>query len=330
LLLPVLVAASIVSGTNRAGSDLGPGGRPVSVIAKSVRHIPDDVISGLGDRVTIDAVFSLQSDHDAFGGLSGLWIAPDGEQMIAISDIGQRWQAKLRHDNSGRLVGIDDWSVADLVRRPEEGDGTRWIDSESLADDGLGGLVVAYEGQHRLRRWPLNDLDIVPEHVTLPDGLGGVSNSGIEALSTLPDGRLFAVGERVGAWGGEGLMGWVIEDERAEDLIYIQGPGFAPTGADRLDDRIYVVERRFSLLSGFHSRIVTFPADAVEAGMRVEGNELAAFRWGRFGENFEGIVARRGPDGRRHLYLLADDNFSFLQRTLLVQLTLSESIPPDE
>jgi hypothetical protein len=49
---------------------------------------------------------------------------------------------------------------------------------------------------------------------------------------------------------------------------------------------------------------------------------LAIFRWGDFGQNFEAIAARRAPDGRLLLYLLSDDNFSMLQQTLLLQLSL--------
>ena len=304
-------------------SDDGGVPQAVDVSAERYGDAPEAVRAALGDRLTLEAVFDLTSDHPLFGGFSGLWVAPSGDHLIAISDQGQRWEARLSHDGDGRLEGVEGWTIADIPLRPEDGDGGDWHDAESLSGDGLDGLIIAYEGEHRLRRWPLDDLNSVPEDVTLPDGLGGPSNSGIEALATLSGGRLFAVGERVGAWGGEGLMGWVIEGEGSEDLVYIQGPGFAPTGADRLDDQIYMVERSFSLLGGFRSRIVTFPADVVQPGARIEGAELAAFRWGDLGENFEGIAARRAPDGRVLLYLLADDNFSFLQDTLLVQLSLS-------
>ncbi|MGI9489527.1 MAG: esterase-like activity of phytase family protein [Geminicoccaceae bacterium] len=290
---------------------------------------PKDVLDALESDITVETVFALQSPHASFGGLSGLWVAPDGSRMIAISDIGQHWQARLYHDDAGRLTGLDSWSVADLTKRPEDGDGSRWIDSEALSDDGQGGLVVAYEGLHRLRRWPLADFDAEPLSMVLPKGLGGPSNSGIEAMSTLEDGRLFALAERVGASGGEGLMGWVVDEEAADDLVYIPGPDFAPTGADRLESTVYVVERSFSLLSGFRTRIVALPSDAIKPDARLEGAELAAFRWGNFGENFEGIAARRGPNGQTFLYLLSDDNFSFLQETLMVQLSISTSRAAD-
>ncbi len=241
------------------------------------------MLDALGDRITVEAVFALESEHQAFGGLSGLWLNPDGTRMIAVSDIGQRWQARLLHDDDGRLTGLDNWSVANLTMSPEDGDGSRWIDSEALSGDGRGGLVVAYEGQHRLRRWSFGDLNAIPESVLLPDGLGGPSNSGIEALSTLEDGRLFAVAERVGAWGGEGLMGWVIDREAAKDLIYIPGPDLAPTGAGRLEDTVYIVERSFSLLDGFRTRLVALPSDAIRpviAKSCFSGNSrcIAAFR----------------------------------------------------
>ena len=323
LLLSLASCSTILPSKDVLSNASLPAGEDIVVHAERYTDVPKLVQGGLGDGIEIEAIFALQSPQASFGGLSGLWVAPDGSRMIAISDIGQRWQAWLHHDDAGRLTGLDNWSVADLTKRPEDGDGSRWIDSEALSGDGQGGLVVAYEGQHRLRRWPLADFDAEPLSMALPKGLGGPSNSGIEAMSTLEDGRLFALAERVGAWGGEGLMGWVVDKETTDDLIYIPGPDFAPTGADRLGSTVYVVERSFSLLSGFRTRIVALPNNAIKPDARLEGTELAAFRWGKFGENFEGIAARRGPNGQTFLYLLADDNFSFLQETLMVQLSIS-------
>ncbi len=110
-------------------------------------------------------------------------------------------------------------------------------------------------------------------------------------------------------------------------LSYAVGRGFVPTGADRLDDTIYVVERSFSLLGGFTSRIVTLPATAVRPGARLVGRALAELHPPLVGENFEGIAARRGADGRVLLYLVSDDNFFALQRTLLLQFSLPSPGP---
>lgn len=248
--------------------------------------------------------------------------------MLAVSDRGQLWQAKLEHDDQGRLSSIDQWGLFDITRQSDDVERRRGFDAEALAGDEDQGLVIAYEGHHRLRRLPLDDLLAVPDRRPLPNGLGGPSNSGIESLASLGDGRQLAIAERVGAWGGVGLSAWLIDGDRIDDLVYVPTPGFAPTGADRLDDLLFIIERRFSLLGGFQSRIIELPTSDLHPGNHLQGRELAAFRWGDLGENFEGITAKRAPDGRTLIYLLADDNFSFLQRTVLLQLSLPKERNP--
>ncbi len=301
-------------------------GAETPVRVEAVRQAIPAGIGDPGDGFTVEAAFVLHSSNTAFGGLSGLWIAPDAASMLAVSDTGKRWRARLLHDASGGLTGVDDWTLADLRPPPE----SRLRDAEALAEDGEGGLVVAYEGRHGLIRWPLDDLDGRPDPlpVPLPD-LGGPSNSGMEALAALGRGRLFAIGERVGAHGGTGLMAWIVDARGIRRLVYVPAEGFAPVGADRLEDRVYVIERQFSWLAGFRNRIAYFPASAARPGAEISGEPVATFRWGDFGENFEGIAARRGSDGRTRLYLLADDNFSFLQKTLLVQLALPNKSDAD-
>jgi hypothetical protein len=300
--------------------------RPVDVQAQSQLDIPEDARDAIEGRFSVEAVLALTSRDRSFGGLSGLWLSPDGAGMIAISDRGQRWHASLRHDEEGRLTGADDWSVASLPLHPEDHSIIASLsDSEALTGFGDERVMVAYEGVHRLRHWAIADLETIPARFPLPSGLGDPGNSGIEALATLADGRLFGIAEKAGAPGGGGLLAWTIGDDAADALAYVPGPGFSPTGADRLEDTVYLVERSFSLLGGFQSRIVALPSTAIEPDARVEGRLLAQFQWGRLGENFEAIAARRGPEGQIFLYLLSDDNFSFLQQTLLVQLSLTNS-----
>ncbi|NJO37535.1 MAG: hypothetical protein HC871_07830 [Rhizobiales bacterium] len=169
-----MAAATVIGCAETASDDDAPHAAPeaVEVHAAAYGDIPEPVLQAFGRRLTLEAAFRLTSDHPDFGGLSGLWIGADGSRLIAVSDVGQRWEAGLSHDGNGRLTGVDGWTVADLPGRPEDGAGSRWIDAESLAGDDAHGLVVGYEGEHRLRRWPLGDLDATPDVVTLPYGLG--------------------------------------------------------------------------------------------------------------------------------------------------------------
>jgi hypothetical protein len=285
------------------------------------------------DRVRLGALrfeagFLLSSADPRFGGLSGLWLAPDGHELIMASDRGTIWRATLEHEDD-RLVGFADWQVARLARAvgDERGD----IDAEALADDGANGggpgLIVAVEGPLPLRRIARDDpsapAELLPDAAWLAEAATGAGNTGIEALTALPDGGLLAVSEGVFEAPGQ-LAAWAIEDGRVTPLRYLVSDDFVPTGADRLDDTIYLVERRFSLLDGgFASRLVALDVEQVRQGGPLAGNVLAQLGRPAISENFEGIAARRAADGRTLLYLVSDDNFLMLQRTLLLQFSLA-------
>ncbi len=264
-----------------------------------------------------EAGFALASADRRFGGLSGVWLAADGSRMIAASDRGTFWLADLVHGDDDRLLGFAGWRMQEPGRL--SGDAPRG-DAEALAEDGAGGLVVAYEGRHRLRRLTLDDLGAEPVALPVPEALARPSNTGIEALADLGERRLVALSEGLRDTRGD-VLGWIITEGGIEDLSYVSGPGFVPTGATRLGETIYVVERRFSLL-GFAGRIVRLPAEQVVAGARLEGQELARFEHPVISDNFEAIAARRARDGRTLLYLLSDDNFHPLQRTLVLQFSV--------
>jgi hypothetical protein len=292
-----------------------------AVLAKRValEGTPSDAAK-LGP-LAFEAGFALSSGDRRFGGLSGLWLAPDGRRLTAVSDHGTLWTATLEQAAGGRLLGFAGWQAVEPGRDPGDPDGR---DAEALARDGDGGLVIAYEGEHRLRRFAVDDLRAVPTPLPTPEALDEPSNVGIEALVDLPDGTLLALAEGVFDGAGD-LEAWRIAKDRIDRLSFASDGGFVPTGADRVGDTIYVVERRFTLLGGFAARIVTIAAREVRPGARLVGRELAELGAPRIAENFEGIAAAPGPDGRVFLYLVSDDNFIALQRTLLLQFSLDAS-----
>ena len=278
------------------------------------------------NRVTLDALrfeagFQLGAADRRFGGLSGLWLAADGHELVMVSDRGTVWRATLEHEGD-RLIGFADWQAAALGR--VAGDPGGRIDAEALADDGAGSLIVAVEGALPLRRIARGDpasAEPLPAAPELDEA--GAGNAGIEALASLADGALLALSEGIFAAPGQ-LAAWRIENGQVTQLRYLVSDGFVPTGADRLDDTIYIVERRFSLLDGgFASRIVALDLEQVRQSGPLRPRPLAQLGRPAISENFEGIAARRSADGRPLLYLVSDDNFLPLQRTLLLQFSLA-------
>ena len=183
-----------------------------------------------------------------------------------------------------------------------------------------GSVVVGAEGGRRLFRLGPDGKPMTP--LALPDFLQNLpGNEGVEALAALPGGALLAVSE--GAYTGSGLVvAGHLEGKGAIRLAVAAPDNFRPTGADAAGGMLFLLQRRLSLLGGLQARIVAVPLNRFahpREGMEIDGHELARLGAGSFAENFEGIAVRRAADGRYLVYLVVDDNFSALQRTLLLQ-----------
>jgi hypothetical protein len=83
-----------------------------------------------------------------------------------------------------------------------------------------------------------------------------------------------------------------------------------------------VLERRFSWARGVAMRIRSIPLSSIKPGALVDGPELIYADMGYQIDNMEGLSVHREADGTQVLTLISDDNFSALQRTLLLQFAL--------
>jgi hypothetical protein len=79
------------------------------------------------------------------------------------------------------------------------------------------------------------------------------------------------------------------------------------------------LERRVSVFGGFAARLSVIPAATVVPGARLAGQEIAVIAKQLPVDNFEAVTARAAPDGSVLIYMLSDDNFSDMERTLLLQ-----------
>ena len=69
-------------------------------------------------------------------------------------------------------------------------------------------------------------------------------------------------------------------------------------------------------------RIRSVPFTAIKPGALVDGPELIFADMASQVDNMEGLSVHRDASGALVLTLISDDNFSPLQRTLLLQFTL--------
>jgi hypothetical protein len=273
----------------------------------------------------------LSADNAAFGGLSGLAISADGAKMLAVGDRGIWFSATLEYQD-GRLSGLGDSYLASVLKWNGKELDFGENDAEALAFPPGGGALVAFESWHRIWRYPYRPaapfgllFETTPQPYSLLPGLKDApSNGGIEALAALADGRVLAISEEMKT--GEGVLaGWIIKDDRAQALGYHYDDGFRPTGMARgPDGDLFIVERSFSLMSGVAVRIMRLEAAAVIPGAVLRPVEIARLADPLSVDNMEGIALRRSAQGRTLVYLVSDDNFNPLQRTLLMMFELAE------
>jgi hypothetical protein len=278
------------------------------------------VITG---RLTYLAGFVLTSEAKTFGGLSGASLSADGGALTAVADIGVWFRLALRYDATGRLTGAaggDSGRLKDKHGKPLTGKHVG--DAESITRAADGSYYVTFEGWHRLWRYQAasDPLRAAAKSVRAPKGMAALpGNEGVEAATQLPDGRFLLLSE--GGFTGNGdLRGWVGDGKRWADLTLAPTGAFKPTDLTVLPTGdVLLLERSVSLFGGFAARLSVIRTAAISPGARLAGQELAIIESPLPVDNFEAAAARAAPDGSVLIYLLSDNNFNEMERTLLLQ-----------
>ena len=268
----------------------------------------------------------LRSDEPAFGGLSGLSVTADG-RLTAVTDRGHWFTARVVRDDAGHLVDLVDSALGPLLDprgRPVAGE---WRDAEALERLPGGDWLVSFEGRHRVWRYAAETggLQGRPTPFPTPKGIAAAPpNGGLEALTPLPDGRILMLAESLKHTGGS-RAGWLVGQE-IEPVGYLTERDFKPTDAAVLPNgNVLVLSRYFKLLGGFKARLERIPAGAVGGNAVLKGELLARIAPPLTVDNYEGLAVARDADGATLVYVLSDDNFTFLQRTLLLLFRLDDS-----
>jgi hypothetical protein len=277
----------------------------------------------------------LTSPHRGFGGLSGFRFLDDkGQRFLALSDQGSWFTGAIRYAG-GKMVGLDDVEAAPMLNaegRPIT-EKRLWYDTESLARDGS----LVYVGLERVNQIMRFDFakggtrargEVIP---TPPAVRKLPFNKGLEALVFVPKGKdsssplagtLIAMSE--GGFDADGnLIGFLIGGPspgqfsiKRTDKQFISDAVLLPSG------ELLILERKFSWFTGIDIRIRSIPLKSIAPGAVVDGPVLFNADLGHEVDNMEGIDAHVTAEGETVLTMVSDDNFSMLQRTLLLQFTL--------
>lgn len=274
----------------------------------------------------------LTSSSWDFGGLSSIRLDATGEHFIAISDRANWITGRILYRNHAP-VGVADVRIAPMLDANGRNvvAARRWYDSEALAFDGAT-VYVAFERVHQIMRFDFGAGRVLSrgQPIVVPPAMRTLPvNRGIEAVLVAPKaspvaGALIAFAERALDASGNHL-GFIIGGPSPGQFTLARDGDYDVTDAALLPGGdIVVLERRFSILSGVAVRIRRIALKSVSPGAHVDGPALFEADMGYEIDNFEGIDVHRDASGETVLTLVSDDNFSRIQRTLLLQFTLAE------
>ena len=287
------------------------------------------------------AGIALSSDTKNFGGLSGLSLSEDGTRITAVSDQGDLFQARLVLDKTGTLKELAEPRLhrlrgvkgAYISRRADK------LDQDAEAVERLpdGSYLISFEIRHRVLRY--ENLVAKPSLFAVPPGIKKAPrNGGLEAMTPLPDGRVLVLSEKFrrkieGGGGGrkEGdgdYIGWLLApDGKNLGQVFWPAQGiFRPTDLAALPNGdVLLLQRRYTVAGGPGMRLSHILAQNITAGARLIDVELARMTPPMSVDNFEGLAVHPDPKGGWTVYMLSDDNFNPLQRTMLLQFYLSEA-----
>lgn len=314
-----------------AGREPAPPAK-IEITARSVAAFePRDPQRVRFGPLTFRGGLSLTSSHPEFGGISAIRVQADGANFIAVSDKGRWIRGRIVYDGT-RPAGIADAEIAPVLGPDGRTLSARgWYDTESIAQDG-GTVWLGIERVNRIVRFDIGKHGLLArgQPIVVPPGIQRLpNNKGLECLDVVPrklplGGSLIAISER-GLDTDGNIQGFLIGGPSPGEFSVRRIGDFdvsdcAVTPAGDL----LVLERSYSRLTGVGMRIRRVPLAELKAGATIDGPVLIEADMAFQIDNMEGLSVHRAADGALVLTLISDDNFSIIQRTLLLQFTLAE------
>ncbi len=275
----------------------------------------------------------VRSDDNRFGGISGLIVSADGSSLMAVTDTGYWLTASLTHE-ADRLSGIGNLTLAPMLDPDGRSiaDNKRQGDAEAMTLLADGRIAVSFERNHRVWVYDVttDGFEAAAQSIIIsPDLKDAMNNKGLEALASLPDGSLLAITE--GTMVAEDqIKGWRVGRDTTDEVTLRRIAPFDLTDIALLPSGdLLTLERRFSTVGGVGAQIRRISADTLDEAAPLDGDILYRSTAGQTVDNMEGLSIRTSPDGRTFVYVVSDDNFNPLQRTLLLMFELHEDATPN-
>jgi hypothetical protein len=273
----------------------------------------------------------LTSSYKAFGGISAIHVEKDGAHFLSLTDNGSWLRGRILY-RDGKPVGIADAEMApmlDWTGKPLAKRG--WYDAESLAELN-GQFYVGIERVEKIVRFDYrrDGLTARAEPIPVPaDFKTFTHNKSLECLAVGPAGtplagKLIVVTERSLDAAGN-FRSFLIKGKEVGRFSVKRSGRFDVSDCAILPPAdLLLLERSYSVMRGVGLRIRRIPLAEIKPGALADGEPLIEADLHYQIDNMEGLSVNRNARGETILTLVSDDNFSVIQRNLLLQFKLVE------
>ncbi|MDC9834766.1 esterase-like activity of phytase family protein [Rhizobium binxianense] len=276
----------------------------------------------------------MVSSRALFGSLSSIRFRQDQKHFIVVLDTGQWLTGSIERDAKGRLSGLSNVVITPMKNsagRSFEGKG--YMDAEGLALDG-DRILVSFEQRHRVDIYPdpgfaqsgaIGTLPILIPPKMLSD------NRGIETIAVAPassplKGSVVIVSERGLDSDGNRLAAILSGPLKGRFAVERDGSFDVTDGAFLPNGDLLLLERRFNMAEGIGMRLRRIKGVDIRPDAVVDGELLLEGNFNSQIDNMEGLDVFQAADGTTHIILVSDDNHSILQRNLMLEFRLSDSV----
>jgi hypothetical protein len=331
--LAIAAAALVLAGMIHVLSPTAAEPGPVPVTAAKIPYFGSSSTGNRFGKLEFVGGLQLSSDARGFGGLSALRLFPDRNHIVALTDKCLVFTAALERDITGALHDVTN---AVLSGMPPGPDGRPLAKSGKYDCEALeivdGKAFVSFEKSSTIGRFEISAEGRLSDFSVAigKDRIGRLaSNRGIEAFAVFPPGTSLA---------GHGIA--IAEDSpnaNGNHRAFIEGPAasgeleivkrddYAITDADFLPGGdLVILERRFGLRISPGMRIRRLPVSLLVPGSTADGEILLEADLTHRIDNMEGIDVTLDDAGQTHLTLISDDNFNFIQSTILLEFRMPQ------
>jgi len=272
---------------------------------------------------------ALTAAYEPFGGISTIHVEPDGSHFLAATDNGSWLRGRIVY-RDGKPAGIADAEMAPVLGPDGKPLAARgWYDVESLTEiDGM--LYIGIERVEQIVRFNYGRDGLLARGEPIavpPDFKTFVYNKSLECLAAAPKGAplagsLIVVTEHSLDSAGNNRS-FLIKGGHVDRFSVARSDDYDISDCTILPPGdLLLLERRYSPPLGLAMRIRRVPLASIQPDALVDGKPLIEADLAYQLDNMEGIAVHRNAGGETIITLVSDDNFSVIQRNLLLQFTL--------